>query len=70
MAESDEADRRKRRLNWEGTGSPIDLSNLVMDALMARGGEFVSWLHQMGEDRPLIRKPPARQASNVILRTM
>ena len=47
MAESEEIDRLKRRLNWEG-------ANRATDALMARGGEFVSWVRERGEDQPMV----------------
>ena len=54
MAENEEIDRLKRRLNWEGAAPLADLSNRATDALMARGGEFASGCARPGEDRPLI----------------
>ena len=54
MAENEEIDRLKRRLNWEGAGPLAELSNRATDALTARGRAFVSWVREMAEDRPLI----------------
>ena len=54
MAENEEIDRLKRRLSWEGAASLADLSNRATDTLRTRGGEVVSWVREMGEDRPLI----------------
>jgi hypothetical protein len=54
MAENDEVDRLKRRLNWEGVGPLADLTNQTADALVARVGEFATWVREMAEDRPLI----------------
>ena len=54
MAESEEIDRLKRRLNWEGAAPLTDLTNRATDALMARGGEFVSWVRERGEDQPMV----------------
>ena len=54
MAENAEIDRLKRRLTWEGAATLADLSNRATETLRTRGGAFVSWVHEMGEDRPLI----------------
>ena len=54
MAENEEIDRLKRRLSWEGAGPLAELSNQAADALTARGRAFVSWVREMGEERPLI----------------
>ena len=53
MAENEEIDRLKRRLSWEGAGPLAELSNQATDALTARGRAFVSWVREMGEERPL-----------------
>ena len=53
MAENEEVDRLKRRLNWEA-GPLAALSNQATDALTARGRAFASWVREMAEDRPLI----------------
>jgi hypothetical protein len=54
MAEKEEADRLKRRLDWEGAGPLAELSNRATSALTARGRAFASWLREMAEDRPRI----------------
>jgi hypothetical protein len=54
MAESEELDRLKRRLTWEGAEPLAQLSSRATHALMARGGEFISWVREMTEERPLI----------------
>jgi hypothetical protein len=54
MVESEEIDRLKRRLTWEGGGPLVELSNRMTDALTERGGEFANWVREMAEDRPLI----------------
>jgi hypothetical protein len=53
MAEDDQVDRLRRRLNWEGVGPLEGLTNQAADALAARVGEFATWVREMGEDRPL-----------------
>ena len=54
MAENEEVDRLKRRLDWEGAGPLAELSNRTISALTARGRALGSWLREMAEDRPLI----------------
>ena len=54
MAEIEEVDSLKRRRRREGAGPIAELSNRAMDAATARGREFVSWVRQMADDRPLI----------------
>ena len=54
MAENEEIDRLKRRLDWEGAGPLAELSNRTISALTARGRAFGSWLREMAEDRPMI----------------
>ena len=54
MAEKEEVDRLKRRLDWEGAGLLAELSNRTISALTARGRALGSWLREMAEDRPLI----------------
>ena len=54
MAENEEIDRLKRRLNWEGAGPLAELSNRTMDAMTTRGQAVASWVRENAEDRPLI----------------
>jgi hypothetical protein len=54
MAENQEIDRLKRRLNWEGAGPLAELSNRTMDAMTTRGQAAASWVRENAEDRPLI----------------
>jgi hypothetical protein len=54
MAEYEEVDRLKRRLNWEGGGPLAEVSNRAMNAMTARGQAFASWVREKVEDRPLI----------------
>jgi hypothetical protein len=54
MAESEELDRLKRRLTWEGAEPLAQLSRRATHALMARGEEFISWVREMTEEWPLI----------------
>jgi hypothetical protein len=54
MAVSEDIDRLKRRLSWEGAAPFADLSNQTIDAMATRGAAFASWVREMGEDRPLI----------------
>ena len=54
MAENEEIDRLKRRLNWEGAGPLAELSNRTMDAMTTRGQAAASWVRENAEDRPLI----------------
>jgi hypothetical protein len=54
MAETEEVDRLKRRLHWEGAELLAELSNRAMDAMTARGRAFASWMREMADDRPLI----------------
>lgn len=54
MAQSEEIDRLKRRLNREGAAPLADLTNRATNALIARGGEFASWVRERGQDRPMI----------------
>jgi hypothetical protein len=54
MAETEEVDRLKRRLHWEGADPLAELSNQAMDAMTARGRAFASWLREIADDRPLI----------------
>ena len=54
MAESEEIDRLKRRLNWEGAGPLAGLSNRTADAMTTRGQAVASWVRENAEDRPLI----------------
>jgi hypothetical protein len=54
MAEYDEIDRLKRRLNWEGGGPLTDITNQAVDALTVRASEFATWIREIGTDRPLI----------------
>ena len=54
MIESEEADRLKRRLNWERAGPVAELSNRTMDTMTARGQAFAGWVREKAEDPPLI----------------
>ena len=54
MVESGELNRLKRRLTWEGAEPLTQLSNRAADTVVARGGEFVTWVREMTEERPLI----------------
>jgi hypothetical protein len=54
MAETEEVDRLKRRLQWDGGGPLAELSNQAMDAVTARGRAFASWVREMAGERPLI----------------
>lgn len=54
MTDTEEIDRLKGRLKWESGGPMAALTNRATDTLLARGGEFASWVREMGEERPLI----------------
>jgi len=54
MGESEQVERLKRRLSWEGMGPVAELSNQATDALMTRGEEFAGWVRAMARERPLI----------------
>jgi hypothetical protein len=54
MPANEEIDRLRRRLQREGAGPLTDLSNQAASALLARLREFVRWVHEAGEERPLI----------------
>ena len=50
--------RLKRRLNWREP--PLaDPTHRATDALMARGGELVSWVREKGEDGPVTMRDAA-----------
>ena len=54
MAETEEIDRLKRRLHWEGAEPLAELSNQAMDAVTTRARAFASWVREVADDRPLI----------------
>ena len=54
MPTNEEIDRLRRRLQWEGAGPLTDLSNQTLSALLARLRPFAQWVHEIGEERPLI----------------
>jgi hypothetical protein len=54
MPPNEEIDRVRRRLQWEGAGPLTDLSNQAASALLARLRAFAQWVHEAGEERPLI----------------
>jgi hypothetical protein len=54
MANHKEIDRLKRRLQWEGGGPLMDLSNQALDGLALRVRTLVFWVREMAEGRPLI----------------
>ena len=53
MIESEQVERLKRRLSWEGVGPLAELSNQATDALMARGKALPGWVRDSAKDRPL-----------------
>ena len=54
MANHEEIDRLKRRLQWEGGGPLTDLSSQALDGLAIRVRALVFWVREMAEERPLI----------------
>ena len=54
MVDSKEVDSLERRLRREDAGPIAELSKRAMDAATERTREFVSWVRQMADDRPLI----------------
>lgn len=54
MSKTEEVDRLKRQLNWEGGGPLAEPSSRAMNAMKASGRAFASWVRKMAEDRPLI----------------
>lgn len=54
MPGNEEIDRLRRRLQWEGGGPLTDLSNQAASVLLARLRTFAQWVHEAGEERPLI----------------
>jgi hypothetical protein len=54
MPTNEEIDRLRRRLQWEGAGPLTDLSNQAASVLLARLRAFAQWVHETGEERPLI----------------
>ena len=54
MANHEEIDRLKRRLQWEGGGPLMDLSSQALDGLAIRVRTLVFWEREMAEERPLI----------------
>ena len=54
MPANEEIDRLRRRLQRDGTGPLTDLSNQAASALLARLRAFAQWVHEAGEERPLI----------------
>ena len=54
MPRNDDIDRLRRRLQWEGAGPLMDLSNQAANALLAGLRAFARWVHEAGEERPLI----------------
>jgi hypothetical protein len=54
MATHEEIDRLKRRLQWEGGGPLMDLSNQALDGLALRVRTLVFWVRETAEERPLI----------------
>jgi len=54
MPANEEMDRLRRRLQREGAGPLTDLSNQAASALLARLRAFAQWVHEAGEERPLI----------------
>ena len=54
MANHEEIDSLKRRLQWEGGGPLMDLSTQAVDGLTIRVRALVLWVREMAEGRPLI----------------
>ena len=54
MANHEEIDRLRRRLQWEGGGPLMDLSSQALDGLAIRVRTLVFWVREMAEERPLI----------------
>lgn len=54
MVESEQVERLRRRLSWEGIGPLAELSNQAADALVTRAEEFAGWLRDTTKERPLI----------------
>ena len=55
MAEHEEIDRLKRRLQWEGGGPLADLSNQATGRdWPIRVRALACWVREMAEERPLI----------------
>ena len=48
MANHEEIDRLKRRLQWEGGGPLTDLSSQALDGLAIRVRTLVFWVREMG----------------------
>jgi hypothetical protein len=54
MANHEEIDRLRRRLQWEGGGPLMDLSSQALDGLAIRVRTLVFLVREMAEERPLI----------------
>jgi len=54
MGHSEQVERLKRRLSWQGIGPVAELANQATEALMARGEELAGWVRVTARERPLV----------------